>query len=65
MMCLYNVSRGDEFNNKKKKAEKDQYPTFPDQYLPTPLERSENLWLWCNKIFTLVPRLNPSLGFVT
>ena len=39
--------------------------TFPDRYLPTPLECSENLRLWCNKIFTLVPRLNPSLGFVT
>ena len=39
--------------------------TFPDQYLPTPLECSENLRLWCNKIFTLVSRLNPSLGFVT
>ena len=50
---------------KKKKAKKHQYPTFSNQYLPTPFERSENLWLWCNKIFTLVPRLNPSLGFAT
>ena len=48
--------------NRKKKAKKHQYPTFPDQYLPTPLERSE---VWCNKIFTLVPTLNPSLCFVT
>ena len=57
MMCLYNVSGGDELI-KGKKAKKHQYPTFPDQYLPTPLERSETLRLWCNKIFTLVPRLN-------
>ena len=61
-MCLYNVCRGNEWI-RRKKAKKHQYPTFPDQYLPTPLECSENLW--CNKIFTLVPRLNPSLGFVT
>ena len=41
-MCLYNVSGGDELI-KRKKAKKHQYPTFPDQYLPTPLERSETL----------------------
>ena len=41
-MCLYNVSCGDELV-KRKKAKKHQYPTFPDQYLPTPLERSETL----------------------
>ena len=63
-MCLYNASRGDELK-KKKKAKNYQYPTFLDHYLPTPLECGENLWLWCNKSFTLVPRLNPSLGFVT
>ena len=60
-MCLCNVNRGGRIN-RKKKAKKHQYPTFPDQYLPTPLERSE---VWCNKIFTLVPTLNPSLCFVT
>ena len=42
------------FASKEKNAKKHQYPTIPDQYLPTPLERRENLW--CNKIFTLVPR---------
>ena len=47
-MCLYNVSRGDEFIERKK-APKHQYQTFLHQYLPTPLKRSDNLWLWCNK----------------
>ena len=64
-MCLYNVSRGDELIKriKRKNAKKHQYPTFPDQYIPIPLECSKNLR--CNKIFTLVLRLNPSFGFVT
>ena len=31
--------------NKNKKAKKHQCPIFPDQYLPTPLEHSENLLL--------------------
>ena len=86
-MCLYNVSRGDEFIKRKKPQNINIEPffinifqlhsngatiydygatkTFPDQYLPTPLECSENLRLWCNKIFTIVSRLHPSLGFVT
>ena len=41
-MCLYNVSRGNALI-KRKEAKKHQYPTFPDQYLPTPLGRSETL----------------------
>ena len=41
-MCLYNVSGGDELI-KRRKSQKYEYPTFPDQYLPTPFERSETL----------------------
>ena len=34
---------------------------LPDQYLPTPLERQRETMV--QQIFTLLPRLNPSLGF--
>ena len=36
---------------------------LPDQYLPFPLEHQRESMV--QQIFTLVPRLNPSLGFVT
>ena len=60
-MCLYNVSREDELVKRKK--QKTTISNLPDQYLPTPLEHQRETVV--QQIFTLVPKLNPSLGFVT
>ena len=66
-MCLYNVSGGDELIKKKEKPKKQQYPTFPDQYLPTPnpLERTETLTMVQQNFHFSAQAQYPSLGFVT
>ena len=63
-MCLYNVSREDELI-KRKKAKKHQYPTFSDQYLPTPLERNETMTMVQQNFHFSTQAQYPSLGFVT
>ena len=63
-MWLYNVKGGDELI-KRKKAKKHQYLTFPDQYLPTPLERSETPTMMQQNFHFSTQAQYPSLGFVT
>ena len=62
---LYNVSRGGELTKRKKPKNINIQPFLINIFqLHSNAVRIYD-YAWCNKILTLVPRLNPSLGFVT
>ena len=62
-MCLYNVSRRGKWIKRKKPKNINIIQPFLINIFQLHSNASENIW--CNKFSLLVPRLNPSLGFVT
>ena len=61
-MCQYNVSREDELIKRKKPENINIQPSWSISSNSTLKRQRETV---VQQIFTLVPRLNPSLGFVT